>query len=169
MGGVTSSMAAKFTFFPPNPPLYKLVKGDLTGLLLLSPFPHRENVEVRKLRTRQGTEIVAIYIRHPMATSTLLYTHENAADLGQMYELFIELSIHLRVILMGYYEFSYGPFLPNLKLFGALFLCFSQFWHLGVQFCLLPQRLFPSLEVSHKIFPSLTHSLLAKPNQQIST
>ena len=99
-------MAAKFAFFPPNPPSYKLVTDELTGLLLLSPFPHRENVEVLKLPTRRGTEIVAIYIRHPMATSTLLYSHGNAADLGQMYELFIELSIHLRVNLMGYTLFS---------------------------------------------------------------
>lgn len=115
MGGVTSSMAAKFAFFPPNPPSYKLVKDELTGLLLLSPFPHRENVEVLKLPTRRGTEIVAIYIRHPMATSTLLYSHGNAADLGQMYELFIELSIHLRVNLMGYS--------PALNFSFSFFLC----------------------------------------------
>ncbi|XP_022984008.1 protein ABHD17B-like [Cucurbita maxima] len=108
MGGVTSSMAAKFAFFPPNPPSYKLIIDDLTGLLLLSPFPHRENVEVLKLPTRRSTDIVAIYVRHPMATSTLLYSHGNAADLGQMYELFIELSIHLRVNLMGYDYSGYG-------------------------------------------------------------
>ncbi|KAM7279420.1 hypothetical protein ACFE04_006554 [Oxalis oulophora] len=108
MGGVTSSMAAKFAFFPPNPPSYKLITDDLTELLLLSPFPHRENVEVLKLPTRRGTEIVAVYIRHPLATSTLLYSHGNAADLGQMYELFIELSIHLRVNLMGYDYSGYG-------------------------------------------------------------
>ncbi|KAL0549534.1 hypothetical protein IC582_014019 [Cucumis melo] len=108
MGGVTSSMAAKFAFFPPNPPSYKLITDDLTGLLLLSPFPHRENVEVLKLSTRRSTDIVAIYVRHPMATSTLLYSHGNAADLGQMYELFIELSIHLRVNLMGYDYSGYG-------------------------------------------------------------
>ena len=111
MGGVTSSMAAKFAFFPPNPPSYKLITDDLTGLLLLSPFPHRENVEVLKLPTRRSTDIVAIYVRHPMATSTLLYSHGNAADLGQMYELFIELSIHLRVNLMGYFL---SPFLKHL-------------------------------------------------------
>jgi hypothetical protein len=29
------------------------------------------------------------------------------ADMGQMYEVFIELSIHLRVNLIGYSEFSY--------------------------------------------------------------
>ncbi|KAI5651182.1 hypothetical protein M9H77_37187 [Catharanthus roseus] len=108
MGGVTSSMAAKFAFFPPNPPSYKLVNDDVTGLLLLSPFPHRENVEVLKLPTRKGTEIVAMYVRHPMATSTVLYSHGNAADLGQMYELFIELSIHLRVNLLGYDYSGYG-------------------------------------------------------------
>ncbi|XP_050232699.1 uncharacterized protein LOC126681248 [Mercurialis annua] len=108
MGGVTSSMAAKFAFFPPNPPTYKVVTDEITSLLLLNPFPHRENVEILKLPTRKGTEIVAMYIRHPMATSTLLYSHGNAADLGQMYELFIELSIHLRVNLMGYDYSGYG-------------------------------------------------------------
>ncbi|KAG8366913.1 hypothetical protein BUALT_Bualt16G0017400 [Buddleja alternifolia] len=61
MGGMTSSMAAKFAFFPPNPPSYKLVKDELTGLLLLSPFPHRENVEIMRLPTRRGTEVVALY------------------------------------------------------------------------------------------------------------
>ncbi|CAL0299144.1 unnamed protein product [Lupinus luteus] len=108
MGGVTSSMAAKFAFFPPNPPSYNLITDQLTGLLLLSTFPHRENVEILKLPTRRGTEIVAIYIRHPLASSTLLYSHGNAADLGQMYQLFIELSIHLRVNLMGYDYSGYG-------------------------------------------------------------
>ncbi|GFP94097.1 alpha/beta hydrolase domain-containing protein 17c [Phtheirospermum japonicum] len=61
-----------------------------------------------RLRTRRGTEIVAMYVRHPMASSTVLYSHGNAADLGQMYELFIELSIHLRVNLLGYDYSGYG-------------------------------------------------------------
>ncbi|CAH2055388.1 unnamed protein product, partial [Thlaspi arvense] len=108
MGGVTSSVAAKFAFFPPSPPSYKVVTDELTGLLLLAPFPHRENVEILKLPTRRGTEIVAMYVKHPMATSTLLYSHGNATDLGQMYELFIELSIHLKVNLMGYDYSGYG-------------------------------------------------------------
>ncbi|KAL8139862.1 hypothetical protein V2J09_005883 [Rumex salicifolius] len=108
MGGVTSSMAAKFAFFPPNPPSYKVVTDELTGLLLLSPFPHRENVEVMKLQTRKGTEIVAIYVRNPMASSTLLYSHGNAADLGQMYELFLELCIHLKVNVLAYDYSGYG-------------------------------------------------------------
>ncbi|KAM3319220.1 alpha/beta hydrolase domain-containing protein 17C [Capsicum chacoense] len=108
MGGVTSSMAAKLAFFPPNPPSYRVSNDPLTGLLLLDTFPHRENVDVLKLPTRKGTEIVALYIRYPMATSTLLYSHGNAADIGQMYELFIQLSIHLKVNLMGYDYSGYG-------------------------------------------------------------
>ncbi|KAL2465423.1 alpha/beta-Hydrolases superfamily protein [Abeliophyllum distichum] len=108
MGGVTSSMASKLAFFPPSPPSYKLITDEITGLLLLDQFMHRENVDVLKLPTRRGTEIVAMYIRYPMATSTLLYSHGNAADIGQMYELFIELSIHLRVNLMGYDYSGYG-------------------------------------------------------------
>ncbi|MED6170457.1 hypothetical protein PIB30_031109 [Stylosanthes scabra] len=108
MGGVTSSMAAKLAFFPPNPPSYKLIKEEATGLFLLDPFPHRENVEVLKFPNRRGTEIVAMYVRHPMAKSTLLYSHGNAADIGQMYELFIEISIHLRVNLLGYDYSGYG-------------------------------------------------------------
>uniref|UniRef100_A0A803KQE2 Serine aminopeptidase S33 domain-containing protein n=1 Tax=Chenopodium quinoa TaxID=63459 RepID=A0A803KQE2_CHEQI len=108
MGGVTSSMAAKFAFFPPNPPSYRVVKDELTGLQLLEPYPHRENVDVLKIQTRRGTEIVAVYVRYPMATSTVLYSHGNAADIGQMYELFIELSIHLKVNIMGYDYSGYG-------------------------------------------------------------
>ncbi|RZC59267.1 hypothetical protein C5167_006574 [Papaver somniferum] len=108
MGGVTSSMAAKLAFFPPNPASYKLVTDEITGIITLNTYPHRENVEILKLPTRKGNEIVAMYIRHPMATSTLLYSHGNAADLGQMYDLFIELSIHLKVNLMGYDYAGYG-------------------------------------------------------------
>ncbi|KAL1534745.1 alpha/beta hydrolase domain-containing protein 17B-like [Salvia divinorum] len=108
MGGVTSSMAAKLAFFPPTPPSYKLVTDQATGMQLLHPFPHRENVDVLRLPTRRGTEIVAVYVRYPMASSTLLYSHGNAADIGQMYELFIELSIHLRVNLLGYDYSGYG-------------------------------------------------------------
>lgn len=108
MGGVTSSMAAKLAFFPPNPPTYKVVKDEATGLLEMEPFPHRENVDILKVPTRRGNEIVALYIRYPMATTTLLYSHGNAADIGQMYELFIELSRHLSVNLMGYDYSGYG-------------------------------------------------------------
>jgi len=132
-------MAAKLAFFPPNPPSYKLVRDETTELFLMSPFPHRENVDILRLPTRRGTEIVAMYIRYPMAVTTLLYSHGNAADIGQMYELFIELSIHLRVNLMGLVNlpdqiflsiFSSGSCSESPRLFwfcSVFWICASRF------------------------------------------
>ncbi|KAJ0099382.1 hypothetical protein Patl1_21587 [Pistacia atlantica] len=111
MGGVTSSMAAKFAFFPPSPPSYEVVTraGDeVTGKLGMSGVVMRENVDVLKLHTKKGNLVVAVYIKNPAAQLTLLYSHGNAADLGQMYDLFYELSVHLRVNLMGYDYSGYG-------------------------------------------------------------
>ncbi|XVE72108.1 hypothetical protein DITRI_Ditri11bG0011800 [Diplodiscus trichospermus] len=91
MGGVTSSIAAKFAFFPPNPPSYRVVEDESCGgQLYISEVPRRDSVDVLKLRTRRGNDIVAVHIKHPKASATLLYSHGNAADLGQMFELFVE-------------------------------------------------------------------------------
>ncbi|KAJ0245447.1 Uncharacterized protein HA466_0179210 [Hirschfeldia incana] len=110
MGGMTSSMAAKFAFFPPNPPSYGVeVAAAETGKLRLTGVENvKENVEVLKLKTKRGNQVVAAYIKNPAASLTLLYSHGNAADLGQMFELFSELSLHLRVNLIGYDYSGYG-------------------------------------------------------------
>ncbi|XP_028782901.1 alpha/beta hydrolase domain-containing protein 17B-like [Neltuma alba] len=108
MGAVTSSMAAKFAFFPPNPPSYSLGVDEVTGKQTMTGVALRENVDVLKLCTKRGNNIVAMYIKNSSASLTMLYSHGNAADLGQMYELFSELSIHLRVNLMGYDYSGYG-------------------------------------------------------------
>jgi hypothetical protein len=109
MGGVTSTIAAKFAFFPPNPPSYTVVtdeslsavSGGFTTRLCIPEVPRKDEVDFLKLRTRRGNEIVAVHIKHPRASATLLYSHGNAADLGQMFELFVELSNRLRINLMG--------------------------------------------------------------------
>ncbi|KAI0497008.1 hypothetical protein KFK09_023336 [Dendrobium nobile] len=109
MGGVTSAMAAKFAFFPPSPPSYGVVVEDeQAGRLVMTGVPRRANVEVWRLRTRRGSEIIAMYVRNPSAVLTLLYSHGNAADLGQLYDLLTELSVHLRVNVMGYDYSGYG-------------------------------------------------------------
>ncbi|KAL0910585.1 hypothetical protein M5K25_021583 [Dendrobium thyrsiflorum] len=109
MGGVTSAMAAKFAFFPPTPPSYGVVVEDeQAGRLVMTGVPRRANVEVWRLRTRRGNEIIAMYVRNPSAVLTLLYSHGNAADLGQLYDLLTELSVHLRVNVMGYDYSGYG-------------------------------------------------------------
>ncbi|AES77805.1 putative serine aminopeptidase, S33, alpha/Beta hydrolase [Medicago truncatula] len=108
MGAVTSSMAAKFAFFPPNPPSYGLGVDESTGKNKITGVSTRENVDVLKLCTKRGNNIVALYIKNSSASLTILYSHGNAADLGQMYELFSELSIHLRVNLLCYDYSGYG-------------------------------------------------------------
>ncbi|KAL5726471.1 hypothetical protein ACHQM5_009556 [Ranunculus cassubicifolius] len=106
MGGITSSIAAKFAFFPPTPPSYTVITDE--NVLTIPEIPRRENLDVLKLQTRRGNEIVAVHLKHPKASSTILYSHGNAADLGQMFELFVELSLRLRVNLMGYDYSGYG-------------------------------------------------------------
>ncbi|RZC58087.1 hypothetical protein C5167_005396 [Papaver somniferum] len=127
MGGVTSSIAAKFAFFPPTPSSYTVITEEITPssssstaaagddaakskktLFVIPEVPKRDNVDVLKLKTRRGNEIVAVYFKHPKATATLLYSHGNAADLGQMFELFVELSLRLRINLLGYDYSGYG-------------------------------------------------------------
>ncbi|KAH7427444.1 hypothetical protein KP509_10G044200 [Ceratopteris richardii] len=49
-----------------------------------------------------------MYVHNANARLTLLHSHGNAADLGERYELFVELSAHLHVNLMGYDYAGYG-------------------------------------------------------------
>ncbi|KAF8399083.1 hypothetical protein HHK36_014949 [Tetracentron sinense] len=109
MGGMTSSIAAKFAFFPPRPSSYSVIGDESRGGRFLIPeVPKRDDVDVLKLRTRRGNEIVAVHVKYPKASATLLYSHGNAADLGQMFELFVKLSARLRINLMGYDYSGYG-------------------------------------------------------------
>ncbi|PKI62493.1 hypothetical protein CRG98_017117 [Punica granatum] len=108
MGLATSSMAAKFAFFPPTPPSYSIMKEESTGRMRLTNVQPKDDVDVLILPTKRGNEIVAVHVKHPSASLTLLYSHGNATDIGQMYRIFTELSLHLGVNLMGYDYSGYG-------------------------------------------------------------
>lgn len=127
MGGVTSSVAARFAFFPPTPPSYQVVLDEVTGKLRMTDVAPRENVDVLKLLTRRGNEIVALFVKHPSATLTLLYSHGNAADLGQMHELFVELSVHLRINILGC-VLLFSALLPSLYCLCLFYGESSNFW-----------------------------------------
>ncbi|OMO90949.1 hypothetical protein COLO4_18764 [Corchorus olitorius] len=107
MGNVTSSVAAKFAFFPPDPPTYDVYREE-NGKLVMPGISADKNMDVHLLDTKGGNKIVATFWKHPFARFTLLYSHGNAADLGQMHELFIELRAHLRVNIMSYDYSGYG-------------------------------------------------------------
>ncbi|XP_061343043.1 uncharacterized protein LOC133289183 [Gastrolobium bilobum] len=116
MGCMVSQLAAKFAFFPPSPPTYQLKKRDDGKFTVVStaspsaPIPHAEDssLDVLLVDTKHGNKIVAFYLRNPYARLTLLYSHGNAADLGQLYDLFVQLKVNLRVNLMGYDYSGYG-------------------------------------------------------------
>jgi len=133
-------MAAKFAFFPPNPPSYGVEEeeGD-GGKLIMTGVETRENVDVLRLRTKRGSDVVAMYISNPLASLTMLYSHGNAADLGQMYGLFCELSLHLRVNFMGsvcksqnFHSLSYLYMHTHKRFYLFIFFCNI---FLGVLYC----------------------------------
>ncbi|KAJ0030581.1 hypothetical protein Pint_14533 [Pistacia integerrima] len=105
MGNVTSNVAAKFAFFPPDPPTYDVFREE-DGRLVFSGVTADKNMDVHVLETKGGNKIVATFWKHPFARFTILYSHGNAADLGQMQELFIELRAHLRVNIMRRFFFG---------------------------------------------------------------
>ncbi|RLN07556.1 alpha/beta hydrolase domain-containing protein 17C [Panicum miliaceum] len=123
MGNVTSSVAARLAFFPPEPATYGVEPAQdgagAGGLLRMTGVSSDAGVEVRLLPTRAGTRVVSAFWRHPSARLTLLYSHGNAADLGQMLGLFLELRAHLRVNIMSYDYSGYGA--STGKVYGHLF------------------------------------------------
>ncbi|KAK1436309.1 hypothetical protein QVD17_02088 [Tagetes erecta] len=123
MGCVISNLSAKFAFFPPYPPTYQIKKqedGKLNAVYTSSSMPLASaaggvddggggcSLDVLSLRTKRGNKIVAFYLKNPYARLTLLYSHGNAADLGQLFDLFVQLKANLRVNLMGYDYSGYG-------------------------------------------------------------
>lgn len=103
-------MAARLAFFPPDPPTYGVEEPPRAAEEVASPpglviftgvSVVGEEVETRRVLTSRGNEIVLMHIRNKNAKFTVLYSHGNAADLGLMYALFVELSIHLGVNLLG--------------------------------------------------------------------
>lgn len=107
MGCLISQLAAKFAFFPPTPPTYQVKKrddGKLVAVSTTSSLPIAIDdtcLDVLSINTKRGNKIVAFYLRNPCARLTVLYSHGNAADLGQLYDLFVQLKANLRVNLIG--------------------------------------------------------------------
>ncbi|KAI3756274.1 hypothetical protein L1987_56093 [Smallanthus sonchifolius] len=117
MGCVISHLAAKFAFFPPSPPTYQIKTRDdgnpiavytSSSIPLTAGADEGCSLDVLSLDTKTGNKIVAFYLKNPYARLTLLYSHGNAADLGQLFDLFLQLKANLRVNLMGYDYSGYG-------------------------------------------------------------
>ncbi|CAH9080761.1 unnamed protein product [Cuscuta europaea] len=171
MGCLVSQLASKFAFFPPSPATYQVKKrgdGHLVAVSTASSIPiagdaDDPSIDVLRLQTKRGNKIVAFYLKNPYARLTLLYSHGNAADLGQLYDLFLQLKANLRVNLMGY-VFPWPSFLSSDRNKREKIKSFSFFIPYWASVCLLAVfrnglcaaiHLFPCLIVWSKFIYSL--------------
>lgn len=87
-------ISSKLAFFPPQPPTYELLsQPDGARELYLQPtgpeYRRVLNCAVNQIKTKNGHTIVTAFFKSPTkAKCTLLYSHGNAVDLGQMLPFF---------------------------------------------------------------------------------
>ena len=53
-------------------------------IFLPQPSSYQDNSQIRKLTTKDGVTISAVYLPNPQAKFTILYSHGNAEDLGEI-------------------------------------------------------------------------------------
>lgn len=112
-------LTSAMSFHPPSPPSYTIetqadgnlkvnfAKQDLTDAMAY--YQGRGvTVELRLLRTARKQTIPLFHFKCAAATTTLLWSHANAMDCGEMYFFFIELAMRLRVNVAAYDYSGYG-------------------------------------------------------------
>lgn len=122
---LTDAVSSRLAFFPPQPPSYKLAQhGDGERETFIQPLqPHVKRVpraRVHQLGSKKET-IVAVFIPGAGAPAgsggaaasqgvrwTLLHSHGNAVDLGEMLPLYEELARLLRCNVLSYDYAGYG-------------------------------------------------------------
>ena len=113
---LTSSMS----FHPPQPPSYRLetqadgslqlcfANPQITDVLELVGRRAGVKVDVRLLRTSRRQSIPLFHFKPANARLTLLWSHANAMDCGEMYFFFLELASRLNVNVAAYDYSGYG-------------------------------------------------------------
>mmetsp|Transcript_14510 Transcript_14510/g.40862 ORF Transcript_14510/g.40862 Transcript_14510/m.40862 type:complete len:279 (-) Transcript_14510:34-870(-) len=117
-GRLVDNISSKLAFFPPDPPSYAVESsqdGDPEAMWLQTEMiPRVHGCDAFKLQTEKrkagggGEEIVCVMVSNRSAKKTLLYSHGNAVDLGQMQPFFRDLADQLRVNIIGYDYSGYG-------------------------------------------------------------
>ncbi|XP_050070716.1 alpha/beta hydrolase domain-containing protein 17B [Anopheles maculipalpis] len=111
-------IAAKLAFLPPEP-TYNLTPIDESKAKYLLSFNERaewpyserekENVEGFFTRTSRGNKLSCIYVKcTPSAKYTLLFSHGNAVDLGQMSSFYLGLGLRINCNIFSYDYSGYG-------------------------------------------------------------
>lgn len=70
--------------------------------------PLKSNARLEKIRTRRGHNIATLHISYPGASTTLLFSHGNATDIGGMAPQLVDFSQRLKVNILIYDYSGYG-------------------------------------------------------------
>lgn len=112
-----TSIASKLAFLPPDPTYSLSTSNSGTNYILhlseRAEFQYTQKeldcIEMLRVKTRRGHKICVMYVRCAKKTSiTLLFSHGNAVDLGQMSSFFIGLGTRLKVNILSYDYSGYG-------------------------------------------------------------
>ena len=110
--GCQSSLLRHRAFFPPDPPTYSI--QPVSGGLHLKVFDQDDrpiqwlSEKVLILQTDRNQRIPALWFRHVQARLTILFSHGNSCDIGEMRNYVIELATQLRANVLLYEYTGYG-------------------------------------------------------------
>lgn len=111
-----SSIAAKLAFLPPET-TYTVTADDAGGFNLhlndRAEFQYGQKeldcIEVQKAKTRAGNQIAMMFVKcAPQSRYTILFSHGNAVDMGQMSSFYIGLGTRLKCNIFSYDYSGYG-------------------------------------------------------------
>ena len=115
-------VSAKFAFFPPSPASYSFSRKapqDGEGWEIVFDNPDMQeaastanaagiSVKLHKLATSRNEQVALLHFIHPRARKTVIWSHGNAMDIGEMYFFFMQLCMALEINLMAYDYSGYG-------------------------------------------------------------
>lgn len=111
--GCRDKVCQRLVFFPPQP-FYALSDrdGEQTMWLVeegrrIEPYSSPD-MHVAFISTRRASTICTMWIRHPGAETTVLFSHGNATDIGCMRDHMLDFSRQLQVNVMIYDYTGYG-------------------------------------------------------------
>lgn len=112
-----SRIASKLAFLPPEP-TYHIVSDDAGNNFSIHltdkaewQYTQKELdwIEVMKTRTSRGNTIACCFVKiSPSAKYTILFSHGNAVDLGQMTSFYVGLGMRLNCNIFSYDYSGYG-------------------------------------------------------------
>lgn len=119
MQKLVDRVSSRLAFFPPQPPSYRISQhGDGQREEFVEPVrsglkkvPRAQVVRLPAGKGKEGHEIVAAFLPAPGGKEvrfTLLHSHGNAVDLGEMLPLYEELAALLKCNIMCYDYTGYG-------------------------------------------------------------